>query len=180
MPEVGDIIYSKRYECRLIYNKCSDCGKGRWVRIKDGKPSRTICASCNIHNRNLRINPLLIGESHPNWKGGRIITIEGYVTVFLNSDSPFFPMINTVLSYGSGYVLEHRLIMARHLGRCLDVKEVVHHINGTKTDNRLENLVITTQSEHMRSHRINKIVRAGGSIPGIKIIPNTTIRTNVR
>lgn len=46
--------------------------------------------------------------------------------------------------------LEHRLIMEEHLGRKLSADEVVHHINGDKKDNRIDNLQVMTWSEHSR------------------------------
>lgn len=74
-------------------------------------------------------------------RGGRIL-INGYVKVRM----PEHPAST------AGYVYEHRLVMEQHLGRRLARDEVVHHINENKTDNRLANLRVMTNSDHVRLH----------------------------
>ena len=52
-----------------------------------------------------------------------------------------------------GYVLEHRLIVEKKIGRKLKKEEVVHHINDNKTDNKIENLMLfPTNKEHIKFH----------------------------
>jgi hypothetical protein len=49
--------------------------------------------------------------------------------------------------------LIHRLVVEENLGRKLNPSEVVHHINGVKTDNRLLNLAVQDRSDHSRMHK---------------------------
>jgi transposase len=75
-------------------------------------------------------------RSRPRNGKDRVRTRNGYAVVRLPSDDPLAVMAPP----SSGYVMEHRVVMARHLGRPLEQHENVHHLNGDRLDNRIENL----------------------------------------
>lgn len=72
----------------------------------------------------------------------RRTTPQGYIWVYA-PDEPG--------AYKSGQIPEHRLVMQHHLGRPLERHETIHHINGDKTDNRIENLQLR-QGRHGKGH----------------------------
>ena len=80
----------------------------------------------------------MVGNKAPNWKGGRKIEL-GYVHLYM----PENPSANR-----KGCIAEHRFIAEQVLGRPLKTNEVVHHVNGDKSDNRNQNLLICTRGYH--------------------------------
>lgn len=82
------------------------------------------------------------GAKNWNWKGGRWIC-HGYVL----KKAYNHPKRNY-----RDYYPEHRLVMEKHLGRYLESSEAVHHINGDKQDNRIENLEIISWKKHASLH----------------------------
>jgi predicted ArsR family transcriptional regulator len=90
------------------------------------------------------------GEKNAYWKGGKRINENGYVELYMPSHPKARP---------NGYVYEHIYIAEQMIGRPLksfgmrDARtEVVHHINGIKTDNRPENLLVLGVNEHHKLH----------------------------
>ena len=87
------------------------------------------------------------GPKHPDWKGGRSLDPDGYVLLYL----PTHPHARQRGASPPAYVLEHRVVMEKHLGRLLDRAEVVHHKNGDRSDNRVANLeLFAKNSDHLK------------------------------
>ncbi len=112
---------SKKY----IFHACITCGKGRWVQLCRGIPRRLHCQKC------ASLKGIPIGEG------------QGYVMVKLKEGDFFCPTANK-----RRYVLEHRLTMAKYLGRNLHRWEIVHHINGVRDDNQIGNLQLVSDHRH--------------------------------
>jgi transposase-like protein len=80
---------------------------------------------------------------HGRFEGRATKTEAGYVRVQVDKSDP----IAVAMGWVNGFVMEHRLVMARHLGRPLREEENVHHINGDRADNRIENLELWSTSQ---------------------------------
>lgn len=86
------------------------------------------------------------GALASRWKGGRRGggSRREYIIIY----SPEHPNATQ-----EGYVMEHRLVMEKHIGRYLTLREQVHHKNGNKKDNRIENLeLMESRSAHAQKH----------------------------
>lgn len=161
-PSIGDTsrrdLVGLKGRSKIIWASCPDCGLERWVPLN--RPD-ILCRKCcgKLHHEQnqphlaehrdgcacmkCRISRgELVRENNPSWNGGiRNNVANGYVAVLLPDDHPMAEMTWTTDSY----VLEHRLVMAEYLGRPLKSYEYVHHINGLKDDNRIENLELWIQ-----------------------------------
>ena len=118
-----------------LNRKCSNCFASICPTSKSGK-----CRKCAY-----------IGENSSAWNGGRIIGTKGYIYVY----SPNHP--NKVKKV---YVAEHRLVMEKHIGRYLLKSENVHHKNGNKQDNRIENLELWNTSQPAGQRPEDKVMYA--------------------
>lgn len=83
-----------------------------------------------------------VGPGSPHWMGGKT-TSHGYVYIWVADDDPMASMRGKFQQY----VLEHRLVMARKIGRPLLPTETVHHIDGDRANNAPENLELR-QGKH--------------------------------
>lgn len=122
------------YEGKEKWKCVCDCGSERVVHGGNLRRGITKSCGCLVVERSremMRVIGSKIGADRSGWKGGRRIDKNGYVNV-IHRESPE--------SAGGRYNLEHRVVMSGHLGRPLLNSEHVHHKNGVRDDNRIENL----------------------------------------
>jgi len=105
------------------------------------------------------------GKDNNAWKGGKTIDNNGYIKIRCEE--------HPRATKAGLYVFEHLLVMEKKIGRFIKKNECVHHINGIKSDNREENLIILTRGEHSSYHR-NKELNEGKELFGRTKLENLT------
>lgn len=144
MPQIGEIKTGKQLGYKDCWNKfiwvaCQECEKPRWVRLNNKGVARSLrCKSCCNIGRHFseetkkKIGKANTGDKSSRWKGGKYKDNKGYIKLKIYPDNFFYSMANP-----EGYVSEHRLVVAKALGRNLHSWEIVHHKKGyAKDDNR--------------------------------------------
>ena len=128
--------HSNRMTIKRTCPECHSIEQVPVISVRNALRKGTLSGYCKTcFNRKVsRKQPK--GKDHPNWKGGRRETSQGYIMV----RHPNHPKAQ------NSYVQEHRLVMEEHLGRYLYNMETVHHKNNNKSDNRIENLELWTIS----------------------------------
>lgn len=144
--------WDKKLTMQTIADKCDVNRKtiGNWMDrfgIKKRNASenkKLVYENKDIWNKGLTIETdsrikSRKGSKAPGWKGGRFKTKDGYIQIY----KPDHPRANR------SYVYEHMLIIEKEIGRYLWKFEIVHHIDGKRDNNLLENLFLCkNKSEH--------------------------------
>lgn len=135
---VWQIFWKCRCDCGIV----KECSARHLVRKES--PTRS-CGCWNIESLKQRK-----GSLSGNWKGGRRINKSGYATL----TNPDFPGRE---KYKRKQIEEHIVVMSRYLGRPLVTGETVHHKNGIRDDNRIENLELWL-GNHGAGQRVEDLI----------------------
>jgi len=141
------IVGSTKNKTNLWRCKC-ECGSYTTRSTSSLRNNRSV-HSCGCYHKKIlkeighKVGTNHFGEKHYRWKGGKTKNGAGYVVINHSVGEKH---------KGPKTEYEHRRLMEKHLGRKLDRNEVVHHINGDKTDNRIENLMVMENREHSKYH----------------------------
>jgi len=135
----------------LKNKRCLECGKEIVLNVKRDIERKKFCShSCRaryyVKNGTIKLTTIRLrgnpnpprGKNHRWWKGG-----------YKNSQGYRFIKIGI---HKGEYEAEHRIVMEKYLGRKLKRNEIIHHIDGNRLNNKIDNLILCSLREHFKIH----------------------------
>lgn len=130
----------------LLFLNCVVCeGSFEQKRANNTEYCSSACKKLGVFRKN---RGLFVKGPRKHVKGSGYITVQGYK--ILSKKHPN--------SSKRGQILEHKLVMSTHLGRPLHPMETIHHKNGIRSDNRIENLELWSHS-HPPGQRVEDKIK---------------------
>lgn len=149
--------------------KCATCGKP-FLIFRSRLGIRKHCSKkCSRIAKTKQMKEARTGPRNPLWKGGRHKNKNGYWEITLSSVSDADKTLALSMARSRHSILEHRFIVAKALHRPLEKFELVHHKNGIRDDNRLENLELISppniRQRHYSRHPFVRCPKCGYQFP---------------
>jgi ribosomal protein L44E len=134
----------------FLHFKCNNCGN-EFNRGKNGKRLQKtdthFCDNCPKHSLANKITHQIVSKKS-ELRGQKFD--RGYKEIWVGNDYPYRDAL---------WLREHIVVIEQSIGRRIPVGMVVHHIDGSKTNNNINNLLLCTVAEHNNCHaKIERLV----------------------
>jgi len=155
----GKIFYRKAKPILFLIFKCDTCGKT--FERQSGRTRKNLnnhfCSSCYDPSTINKLGRAKRFQGYESRIGNKWIDSCGYINVYIGPKNSNKRQYTGERDY-CGSIREHVFIMEEYLERSLKKGEVVHHIDGNKTNNNLDNLQVMSVADHNNCHGKSKEV----------------------
>lgn len=153
-------LFDKPIKVKICHFQCDGCGlnftrKGSEISQKRlCNDFKHFCNKCKDYGKFAELGHEIIIQNLENRIGEKKLDSHGYVQVYVGPASSE-KCLHKGLGHYCGSVREHILVMTEHIGRPIKKGEVVHHIDGIKSNNSIDNLQLMSVDEHNACHASN-------------------------
>lgn len=154
----GMVLDPTRFADAHSYKRAKYCNRACYVEGHKRRTEMRLCSVCgtqfevNIHAKNIYCSAACRYEDAKR-DGAEYVAPNGYVYIKVRG--------HPVAAKSGGYMLKHRYVMEQHLGRLLTTEETIHHKDGNKQNNNINNLELLSNSQHVTLHNQQQVEATG-------------------